>query len=421
MKKIMIILYLLLILFPGIMLLSMQSQSEPGQQDKRLQPYIDTLRLEGKEPLQFVLTKLQSHDLIIFDDAWHPAVEPFDFYCKLINNRDFQKTIHYIFIEVFSISQQHHIDSYLDSVPEDRSLLYPVFQEDLGGTGWPLKSYIDLMHTIYKVNQTLTKERRLKIIAVNAPTYWPIIKTFKDVELYRKTLVGNDYTMYKTILKEMDGFGSGRKGIFLTNTRHAYKGIKDRQGKYFMNCGTFFYNRHPAKTYSIRFHNLALLIKKKRNLKPGEILSTAGMERIVFKWVRMEKGLWDSAFDFLGNRPVAFPLKDNVFGNADYVGNHVHIAAPGQTMYNANDAIIFLAPLDKLHNSAIVDVIYTSKFKKELVRRYRFLYTNAQLKRKMKQWKVTSLPALIEKEFKAKPEKLIPQAAGLSAMDAWKK
>ena len=47
--------------------------------------------------------------------------------------------------------------------------------------------------------------------------------------------------------------------------------------------------------------------------------------------------------------------------------------AENQTMYDAYDGLIFLAPLERLHFSAKVDFIYTEPFIQELKRRIRLL------------------------------------------------
>ena len=403
-----------------LMIVNPLAAQETGGEQK-LQPFVDFLDREGRDPLALVLDQIKSYDLLIFDDAWHPALEPFQFYQQLVETPAFYEQVKYIFVEVFSVSQQMNLDAYFTAEREDQTLLFPVFQNDFSGEGWPLKTYFDLMHAIYRANQELPEQQRLRVVAVNSPTYWPAIQSPNDLALFRKSLIGNDYTMYRIILDEMGGFGEGRKGIFLTNTRHAYKGIKDKSGQYFWNCGTFFHQWHPGKTYSIRFHHLALSVEKEIVPDAGTARSTAGMERYAYRWVRMADGLWDSAFEARGNRPVAFSLKDNVFGATAYTGNQVHKAAPGQTMYDANDAIIFLAPLESLHNTAMVDIIYTETFKQELARRYRILYNDTQLKQQFERDGVDNLEALVEKNCLARPAALIPQAQTLPPADAWKR
>jgi hypothetical protein len=395
--------------------------SHPAGIDPRLQPYVDVLREQGRPPLQFVVDKLDRYDLLVFDDAWHPCVEPFEFYQRMLRSPEFRKRAKRVFVEAFPINRQPDIDAYLNSKPEDVTLLYPVFQDDFSGTGWPLQTYFDLMHAIWEVNRGQPADERIRVVAVNAPTYWARMTTAEDVALFRRSLLGNDYTMYQVIAEELDGFSGARKGVFLTNTRHAYKAIRDQQGRLYWDAGTFLHERHPGKTYSIRFHNMALSIEGERAPDKATPQTTAGTERLVYKWVRMGDGLWDSAFEAVGNGPVAFPIVGNVFGAERYVGNHMLGAAPGQTMADANDAIIFLAPLEKLHNSARVDRIYTPEFKRELARRYRMLYTQEQLEAQMKDAGVTSLGALIDHDCAASPRELIPQARNLPPKDTWRR
>jgi hypothetical protein len=265
------------------------------------------------------------------------------------------------------------------------------------------------MHAIYTVNKNLPVEKKFKVIGVSCPTYWAAIKTSEDVKLFRKSLISFDYTMYATILNTLDEFHANRKGIFLTNTRHAYKGIKDSQGNFYWNCGTFFSQWNPGKTYSIRFHNAALYIDYEiaTSDKPK---TTEGMENIRYRWVKMANGLWENAFSEYGNVPVAISLENTPFGLEKYVGNHMLDVQSEQTMGNAYDAIIFLAPLEVLHRSALAGQIYTDSFKQEIERRMKIFYTPDELKGILKDDSVSSIGEYIKKEFKSEPEILLPQA-----------
>lgn len=386
----------------------------------KLRPYVDALNEKGREPVHFILNKLDTYDLIIFDDALHVAVEPFEFYQELIKNADFQKRVKYVFLEAVSVNEQPALDAYFNSKTDHVELLFPAFQDDFSGTGWPYKTYFDLLHSIWKVNATLPAQNRFKVIAVNAPTYWREMNTPKDVDLFRLSLQGNDDTMYKIILSYLHNFKSGDKGIFLTNTRHAYKGIKSRDNKYYWDCGTFFHQQNPEKTYSVHFHNISLSFQGKRKVDHNTPKTTQGLERVVVKWVRMENGLWDSAFKEFGNTPVALDMKDTPFGRAHYIGNHMLNVAPGQTMYDAYDALIFLAPVEKLHRTAITDIIYTEEFKREVERRMKLLYTKGQIDGMLKDAGSKSVKEFIDSEFISKPEILEPLAKQIGPIDAWR-
>ena len=65
----------------------------PSDDDSKLQPYLKVLSEHGKDPITFVIDNFKNRDLLIFDDALHTAVEPFEFYQKLINTPSFFNNI----------------------------------------------------------------------------------------------------------------------------------------------------------------------------------------------------------------------------------------------------------------------------------------------------------------------------------------
>ena len=389
-------------------------------QSKKLQPYVAALQEKGDEPINFVLEKLDKYDLILFDDALHTAVEPFEFYQKLIKNCDFRKKAKVIFLEVVAMNQQPALDAYFASEVHNPALLFPAFQNDFSGTGWTYQTYFDLLETVWQTNRTLPPDERYTVIAVNAPVFWKEIHTPEDLALFRQSLAGNDYTMYKNILSHLDNFKSGKKGIFLTNTRHAYKCIKNSDGDIYWNCGTFFHEFQPGKAYSVRFHNINFTFEKKIERDPNAPKTTQGLENKVLKWVRMEKGLWDSAFAANGNKPVALDLANTPFGDADYIGNHMLNVAPNQTIYDAYDAIIFLAPVEQLRQTAISDAIFTDDFKLELERRFPILYTETQLASLLENSGAKTIREYIDRNFVAKPEMHQPLTQQIGPIDEWK-
>src|SRR4030095_12174401 len=103
----------------------------------------------------------------------------------------------------------------------------------------------------------------------------------------------------------------------------------------------------PGKTLSIRVHNVVLSIQPAK--KKAEQRTAQGLEEFDYKWVRVDNGAWDDAFETAGSRAVAISLNGNLFGRAPYIGNLMLNAFPGQTMADVYDALIFLRPLEELH------------------------------------------------------------------------
>lgn len=379
------------------------------QEKKVISDYLEVIDKTGREPVEFVNNLLDEYDLLVFDDALHLAKEPFDFYQELIRNDQFRSKVKYIFTEVFSITSQPHIDKYFTSAVKDSSILFPVFQNDFSGFGWRYKTYFDLLSTIWNVNAQLPVSEKIRVVCVDQAIYWSAIQTRQDYDLFQQSVVGRDYFMYKIITQTLDDFESGEKGVFLTNTRHAYKGIKKSNGLFYWNTGTFLHQWHPDKTYAIRFHNVNLSIRS--TLDSVSNPSAEGLDRLSYQWIRIDNGMWDKAFQENGNVPVAISLEGNVFGNTPYVGNHMLDVADSQTMYDAYDGLIFLAPLEELNFSANIGFIYTDTFIQELKRRI-LLLQGDQLPDFLKRSGVESLDEFIREFVKYQAPKkntLVPR------------
>ena len=374
--------------------------------------HLADLRAHGREPVAFVFDQLERHDLVVLDDALHTLVEPFGFYQRLVREPGFRQRARFVFLEAVPLNQQGHIEAYLAAPTEDSRLLYPAFQNSLSGDGFPYATYFDVLRTIHEVNLSLPDSERIRVVAVGSPSYWSEIRTPRDVEIFRQGLDAYDYTMYAMIRSTL---GADGKGIFLTNTRHAYQAIRHADGSLYWNATTYFHEREPGRAYSIRFHAPQLVIERVRDDTTGT-RTTQGLERIDYRWDRMEGGAWDRAFRDYGEA-VAVPLEGTAFGEAPYVGNHMLDVVPGQTMADAYDAVIFLAPLEELHQTARVGSIYTPEFRVELARRLRLLHSEEDLAAMIAESGASDLAGYIERTYVDRPQEALPQSRDLPALE----
>lgn len=381
-----------------LLILLVMSWFAPAQSSKVMR-YSQELKAQGQDPVDFVAKALGETDLIIFDDALHSAREPFVFYNQLINSKSLSGKLNFIFLETISTTAQPAIDHFLNGKVKDSTLLVKAFQDDYTGTGWNLQTYLDLFSTVWEHNRLAPDSLKIKIIGVNPPIYWEGIHTKQDYELFQNSLQARDYFMYLEILSVMEEFANGKKGLFLTNTRHAYKNIRKANGKLYWNTGTFFSQWNSGKTLAVRIHNATLSIEAVKNTTG----KTSGeLNEMAYRWIKMDNGRWDSAFALLGNKPMAVPLKTTTFGKTAYIGNHMLNVAPHTTMYDAYDALIFLAPLTNLHFSAQFGYIYTPQFKPELERRLRLL-NGPDFEGFLKRNSATTFDDYFRNEFKQVP------------------
>ena len=288
------------------------------------------------------------------------------------------------------------------------------FQDGPGGDGFPYATYFDFLAAVRETNAALPDSERIRVVAVGSPTWWSEVRTPRDLEILRQSLDAYDYTMYAMIRSTLGD--SGARGIFLTNTRHAYQAIRHADGTLYWNATTYFHEREPGRAASVRFHAPQLVIEHVRQ-DTSAVRTTEGLERIDYRWDRMEAGAWDRAFRDYGNRPVAVPLANTAFGRAPYVGNHMLDVAPGQTMADAYDAMIFLAPLESLHQTAIRGDVYTPAFRAEVARRLEIMIPADALAQRIADAGAADLADYVEREYAGAPQVPLPQSQGLPPLD----
>lgn len=386
---------------PSLLALAAVWAGPEARQDE-LAPLLAELGERGEEPVRFVLDRLAEVDLVLFDDGLHSAVEPFELYVELVGTPAFRRAVDVVFLEAVAANQQEHLDAFLAS--GDVAALLPAFRNDVSGTGGiGYRTYLALLTAI----RAAPAEERLRVCAVSNAVDWSALATADDVERFHASLADRDEEMYRRILAELDGFRSGKKGVFLTNTRHAYTGVRAADGEPFWNTGTFFRRRHPGKTCSIRIHNVTLSIERALD-DPDGPRTAQGLERVQYRWARVDGGRWDRAFAANGDLPVAVALPGTAFGRAPYLGNHQLEAAPGQTMADAYDALVFLAPLERLRQAAALPGLYGADFLPELARRYRLLRTEAELAAEMDAAGVVTVEDLVARTFVEWPQSPVP-------------
>jgi hypothetical protein len=91
--------------------------------------------------------------------------------------------------------------------------------------------------------------------------------------------------------------------------------------------------------------------------------------------------------------------------------------APGQTMADAYDAVISLAPLEELHQTALAGSIYTPEFRVELARRLALLHSDEDLAAMIAESGASDLSGYIERTYVDRPQEPLPQSRELTPLD----
>lgn len=325
---------------------------------ERVEELRSFLAAESRPAVEFVYSLLAERDLVLFDDALHDAVEPWDFYRELVRQPE-AIDLDVVFVEVLATSDQPLVDAFLAADKPRLDLLYPALRNDLNGGGWPLETTVDFLLEVHEINRRRPPGRKLRVVGVSNPVFWPgFVRREQYLEFRRVVDLNRDYTMYRVILDAMQNFEAGTKALFLTNTRHAYKAIRNQQGELYWNTGTFFHRFHPDRTAAVRIHSAQLFLSRDPQ---------SGRKKARFD--RVDDGAWDAAFAAYGRERIALTLNHGPFGVTDYVGNHMLDALPGQTLADAYDALVFWAPLETIRRSARLAAVYDESTRHELRRR----------------------------------------------------
>jgi len=384
-----------------------------GQTVEALSQDIDT---HGVDPANFVYEALDAHPLVIFDDGLHNLAEPWHFYARIIPTEAFASRARHVCLETLNVNDQPDIDAYLSTYPEDRSLLYPALQ-NANIHGWRYGSYVDLLSAIHAFNADRTPETRIEVHAVSTPGYWREVATPADYENYIGIAqAGRDAFMYAAIRRILDGMSGEERGVFLTNTRHAYTGLRNADGELFWNTATYFAEREPGQSYSIRINAPFLVIERERSGDAGPT-SGEGLEQVQYRWGRAADGNWDRAFRARGDQPVALELDGTAFAATPYVGNSMLHAAPGQTMAAVYDGLIHLGPIDRMHQARVEHALYSPAYRAEVERRYRAAYTPDELAQFLENNEAGDLTEVTGYLAEPAAERLSPQAEALPPLD----
>lgn len=372
-------------------------------------PFIEALRREGQEPVAFVRHVLEHRDLVVFDDGLHTAAEPWQLYLQLLRDPAIRRQVRLVFVEVLGVGHQRDLDGFFAQESLDLARLAPALQDDFSGYGWRHQNLQDFLAGLWELNHGLPAAERIRVVGVAPPVFWAGLRTRADYDAFLASLRSFDHFMAATIAEQLEDFKAGRKAFFLTNTRHAYLGLRAKDGSLLWNATTFLAQQHPGKVASLRVHNLALQVTARRPVEGRQ--TAAGMEGATFSWVRMAGGAWDAAFRARGDRPVAVPLDDNAFGRTPYVGNQMLSARAGSRMSEVHDGLIFLAPLESLTSCATSDLVCTPAFRDEVRRRIQVM-EGADLAGFLEEEGAASLDEFLDAWAKPRPARPGPRPAG---------
>jgi len=314
-----------------------------------LKPFVDFLKEYGREPKAFVLEALAKHRVVIIGETHHrPSYWAFN--ADLVNDPNFPGHVGTIYLEL-PINDQDRIDRFLagkacNTLPVIETL------RDMLWTGWSDRPMLDFFVAVWKTNQGLAADKRLRIRLVDMERPWDKIQGRDD---WRRYDCNRDQFMAENILKDIgQNPADARHGLFIVGVGHTGLGLTHFQGRPARTAGWHLaQGLGRDKVFAVFQHRCAMT-------NVGEVHG------------RLALGLFESAFAQVQNRPVVFTLHEGPFGQQPYDSD------PDEVFFcqykDGFDAYLYLGPLETEIFSPLIEGFYTDAFVQELERRHRVMF-----------------------------------------------
>jgi hypothetical protein len=336
-----------------------------------VQVYVSYLKNNAKNPVDYVMELFAGHDLVVLGERTHPEATQWDFIYELTSDPRFIEDVGHIFTEYGSVEQQPSLEKFMaaenlqEKDIEQRTIEilrnFPIWP-----TGWTNNNFYDYMKKLYRLNQSLAVDKRIKLYFSDVPWQWEG-KNKEDYEVFWKTVIPNrDRIMadridskFREILKSDS---KTKKALVVMNTRHAYKVGPDTNNDLFRkfphnNTGAFLIEKSPGRLANVMLNTTASDIAT----GPGREYDT---RRVHFP---IQNGKWDAAFWMLGNSPLGFNFEGSPFGKDGF-----DLLCPLYSQYKYEDVftgMVFYQPLGKHTVAESIPGYYSDEFKQIVLKR----------------------------------------------------
>lgn len=315
--------------------------------------FINYLKNNGGEPVDFLLGALETHKIVLYGEL-HFREASWDLMKRLVKSPKFSQTTSTIFVEL-SVSAQSGLDRFLGESTKNPNIILDIFRkEEL--TGWNDKGMYEFLLVLWDVNAQLPEEKRIKIIAADFPR--PFYSTLTSKEQYtdletKKT----DRNVYMSTIIEHSIHASSdkRHGLFIVGYAHAYKSaVLDRS--LFQETG-----RSTGSLLSEKFSKDSVFSV----FTHSPMIANNG-----YLYGKLRKGLFDYAFMKYGEHPVAFNLHNSPFGREHFDAvTSICFNRHAGTFEDNFDGYIFFEPLKEELSMPPLYELFTDDFIEEIKRR----------------------------------------------------
>ena len=159
--------------------------------------------------------------VILAEEHWKRALG--DFYVSLVRHPDFPKQAGTLVLECGNSLYQPILDRYENGEDVPFEQISQVWRNTTKVLGWESPIYANLIAAVREVNRGLPPEKKIRVIASDAPIDWSRVRDERD---YDKAFGGN--TFFASII-EREVLAKNRKALVIMGINHVTRG-GDRRG-----------------------------------------------------------------------------------------------------------------------------------------------------------------------------------------------
>ncbi|MCL2097892.1 MAG: hypothetical protein FWH23_03930 [Bacteroidales bacterium] len=316
--------------------------------------FVNYVNQHGVEPKDFLLEALANYPLVIYGEL-HRRKISWDCLTSVLYDPRFPEKVGIVFVELPSY-QQTEFDKFYASKELDTEILLEIMRSEQIYGWWDRGEY-EFLINIWKLNQTLTVDKQIKVVATDKQAPWKFLHTSEDFEKHEENDIDRNTNMANVIEQTIKTKTDTRNSLFIVGYGHAYK-------SHVPGGSSAARGQDPALTAG------AQLVQRLSSENVFVVLQHVPMGTNSGALGFMRQGFFDTVFEKIGNKPIAFHLVDSPFGaepfDADY---QMSFDSRVGTFADNFDGYIFLQPLRDEESDYILYDIWSDQFIEEMKRR----------------------------------------------------
>lgn len=314
-------------------------------------PFVDFLAGEQSSPERFLLDMAATHKLVINGEL-HRRKVSWDMLKRLIRLPDFSDKVRVVFMELPSRCQQQ-MDAFMNSDTLETEIVLDIFRQEQI-YGWWDRGEFEFICDLWRLNRSFDPGKHVRIVLTDYQIPYSEINSPDEAS----ELEDRNTHMADVIAENILCSSDSRNCLFLVGCAHAYKSKQSG----FASAAARQENALTAGAQLAARLGNENVFTVFQHMVSGD---NAGNYK-----APLRGGVFDRAFEAVGNRPVGFRLKDSPFGDEPFDGIYeIKYNAETGTFADNFDGYLFLHPIADEPRATPLTEIFTDEFVEEIKRR----------------------------------------------------